>query len=159
MKIPACVLLMVFAGAAHADATSDAYNAGASYGKSNASQGTGTLKNPSAVTGSIPGYTSDPPEKSYYGGVQGGDGGLSDKGQTALGNSSAAQTVIDSGTKNPVPTIDPNAPYITIGKLQSTADQNALDGIDRNMQYLQQQVSTTISTSFQSNYQWGTGND
>lgn len=44
-------------------------------------------------------------------------------------------------------------------KLQSSADQNALDGIDRNMQYLQQQVSTTISTSFQSNYQWGTGND
>jgi len=44
-------------------------------------------------------------------------------------------------------------------KLQSTADQNALDGIDRNMQYLQQQVSTIISTSYQSNYQWGTGND
>jgi conjugative transfer pilus assembly protein TraH len=44
-------------------------------------------------------------------------------------------------------------------KLQSTADQNALDGIDRNMQYLQQQVSTVISTSYQGNYQWGTGND
>ena len=44
-------------------------------------------------------------------------------------------------------------------KLQSTADQNALDGIDRNMQYLQQQVSTIISTSYQGNYQWGTGND
>lgn len=34
-------------------------------------------------------------------------------------------------------------------KLQSAADQNALDGIDRNMQYLQQQVSTIISTSYQ----------
>ncbi len=44
-------------------------------------------------------------------------------------------------------------------KLQSTADQNALDGIDRNMQYLQQQVSTILSTSYQSNYNWGTGND
>lgn len=39
-------------------------------------------------------------------------------------------------------------------KLQSAADQNALDGIDRNMQYLQQQVSTIMSTSFQSNYHW-----
>ncbi|MGE9553657.1 conjugal transfer pilus assembly protein TraH [Erwinia amylovora] len=44
-------------------------------------------------------------------------------------------------------------------KLQSAADQNALDGIDRNMQYLQQQVSTIISTSYQSNYRWGNGND
>ncbi|WP_407222673.1 conjugal transfer pilus assembly protein TraH [Enterobacter roggenkampii] len=40
-------------------------------------------------------------------------------------------------------------------KLQSAADQNALDGIDRNMQYLQQQVSTIVSGSFQSNYHWG----
>ncbi|XCE77801.1 conjugal transfer pilus assembly protein TraH [Mangrovibacter phragmitis] len=40
-------------------------------------------------------------------------------------------------------------------KLQSAADQNALDGIDRNMQYLQQQVSTILSTSYQSNYHWG----
>lgn len=39
-------------------------------------------------------------------------------------------------------------------KLQSAADQNALDGIDRNMQYLQQQVSTIISTSYQGNYRW-----
>ncbi|TPG56813.1 conjugal transfer pilus assembly protein TraH [Ewingella americana] len=44
-------------------------------------------------------------------------------------------------------------------KLQSAADQNALDGIDRNMQYLQQQVSTIISTSYQSNYRWGMSND
>jgi len=40
-------------------------------------------------------------------------------------------------------------------KLQSAADQNALDGLDRNMQYLQQQVSTIISGSYQSNYHWG----
>ena len=40
-------------------------------------------------------------------------------------------------------------------KLQSAADQNALDGIDRNMQYLQQQVSTIVSGSYQKNYSWG----
>lgn len=40
-------------------------------------------------------------------------------------------------------------------KLQSAADQNALDGIDRNMQYLQQQVSTIVSGSYQNNYHWG----
>lgn len=41
-------------------------------------------------------------------------------------------------------------------KLQSAADQNALDGLNRNMQYLQQQVSTIISTSYQNNYHWST---
>lgn len=147
MKMPACLLLMVFASAAHADATSDAYNAGASYGKSNASQGTGTLKNPSEVTSAIPGYTSNPPEKSYYGGVQGGDGGLSDKGQTALGNSSAGQAVIDSGTKNPVPTIDPNAPYITIGKAAEAGAGSVLDGTS------QQCTETSVSKSTFENYQ------
>lgn len=40
-------------------------------------------------------------------------------------------------------------------KLQSAADQNALDGIARNTQYLQQQVSTIVSGSYQSNYHWG----
>jgi len=39
-------------------------------------------------------------------------------------------------------------------KLQSAADQNALDGIDRNMQYLQQQVSTILVGSYQNNYHW-----
>jgi conjugative transfer pilus assembly protein TraH len=40
-------------------------------------------------------------------------------------------------------------------KMQSAADQNALEGIARNMHYLQQQVSTIVSGSYQSNYRWG----
>lgn len=141
MKLPVVILMMLFTGVVHADATSDAFNAGASYGKGNASQGTATLKNPSDVTSTIPGYTSNPPEKSYYGGVQGGDSGLSDKGQTALGNSSAGQAVIDSGITNPVPTIDPNAPYITIGKAAEAGAGSVLDGTS------QQCTSTTVSKS------------
>ncbi|CAM3824694.1 conjugal transfer protein TraH [Rouxiella silvae] len=40
-------------------------------------------------------------------------------------------------------------------KLQSSASQTALDSINRNMQYLQQQVSTQLTSSYQSNYNWG----
>ena len=67
-----------------AGAADPAFEAGASFGKGNASAGTGALKNPDTVTGAIPGYTANPPEKGYYGGVDGGDGGLANKGQAAL---------------------------------------------------------------------------
>ena len=49
------------------------FDAGASFGKENASAGTGSLKNPDTVTSAIPGYTANPPEKGYYGGVNGSD--------------------------------------------------------------------------------------
>ncbi|QEM94317.1 type-F conjugative transfer system mating-pair stabilization protein TraN (plasmid) [Kosakonia radicincitans] len=141
--IPAALL---FAGGALADANSDAFNAGAGFGKGNSSQGTSSLSNPGAVTGSIPGYTSSPPESGYYGGVTGGDGGLSDKGQQALQNNDAGQTVIDSGTKNPSPVIDPDAPYITIGKGAESTAGSVLDGTGS------QCTSTTVSKSTFENY-------
>ncbi|MHA0273103.1 hypothetical protein [Enterobacter ludwigii] len=115
-------------------------------GKQNASAGTGSLKNPGAVTGSIPGYTANPPEKSYYGGVQGGDGGLANKGQTALQGSNAGQAVISSGNTNPAPVIDPKAPFITIGK---NAESTAGDVIDGSSQ---QCTQTTVSKSTFENY-------
>jgi conjugal transfer mating pair stabilization protein TraN len=115
-------LLLLCVQGAQADAVSDAYNAGSSYGKSNSSQGTSGMKNTSPST-VIPGYTSSPSQSGYYGGVQGGDGGISDKGQTELGQNNAGQAIINSGTTNPAVTIDPNAPFITNGKdAESTAD-------------------------------------
>ena len=109
------MLALLFAGTAHADANSDAYNAGKNFGKGNASAGTGALKNTDTVSGAIPGWTSSPPEKGFYGGVSGGDGGLSDKGQAALQGSNAGQAVISAGNTNPPPVIDPKAPFITTG--------------------------------------------
>jgi conjugal transfer mating pair stabilization protein TraN len=93
-----------------AGAADPAFDAGASFGKGSASSGTDTLKNPGTVTSAIPGYTANPPEKGYYGGVSGGDGGLANKGQAALQGNDAAQSVISSGTTNPAPAIDPKAP-------------------------------------------------
>ena len=64
-------LLLLCAQGAQADAVSDAFNAGSSYGKSNSSQGTSGMKNTSPST-VIPGYTASPSQSGYYGGVQGG---------------------------------------------------------------------------------------
>lgn len=136
MLSTALLLFPLFAVAAD-----PAFEAGASFGKGNAAAGTGALKNPGAVTGAIPGYTANPPEKGYYGGVNGGDGGLAGKGQAALQGNDAAQSVISSGTKNPTPAIDPNAPFITIGKnAEGTAD-GIMDGSS------QQCKETTVSKS------------
>lgn len=111
-----------------AGAADPAFEAGASFGKGNASAGTGALKNPDTVTGAIPGYTANPPEKGYYGGVDGGDGGLANKGQAALQGNDAAQSVINSGKTNPTPAIDPSAPFITIGKNAEAGADGVLNG-------------------------------
>lgn len=146
MKLPVVMLMMLFTGIVHADAKSDAFNAGASYGKGSASQGTSALKTPSGVSSAIPGYTANPPEKGYYGGVTGGDGGLSDKGQAALGNSAAGQAVVDSSTKNPMPAIDPKAPFITIGKDAEAGSGGVMDG--SNPQCTQTTVSKSTFENF-----------
>ncbi|MDT3641402.1 conjugal transfer protein TraN, partial [Cronobacter sakazakii] len=109
------IALVLVSAFVHADANQDAFNAGASFGKGS-KQSAGSLKNADTVSGALPGYTSSPPQADWYGGVTGGDGGLAGKGQGALQGSAAGQAVIDAGTKNPAPVIDPNAPYITIGK-------------------------------------------
>ena len=127
-----------------ADATSDAFNAGAEFGKGNKGQGTGSLKNPDAVTGSIPGYTASPPESGYYGGVKGGDGGLAEKGQNALQNSQAGQAIIDSGIKNPLPVIDPEAPFITAGKSAESNAGNMINGTGNPQQCQETTVSKSV---------------
>lgn len=144
MKQLIAAALLLLPSLVMADAVSDAYNAGAAFGKGNAGQGTGSLSNPGAVTGSIPGYTANPPESGYYGGVQGGDGGLADKGQEALQNSDAGQAIIDSGVKNPLPVIDPEAPYITIGKDAESAADGIVNGIGNAQQCQETTVNKTV---------------
>jgi conjugal transfer mating pair stabilization protein TraN len=146
MKRLAVILLFVACGA-QADANQDAYNAGASFGKGNTSQGTGSLNSPGAVTGTIPGYTTNPPESGYYGGVQGGDSGLADKGQSGIQGNDAAQSVISSGTTNPPPAIDPDASFITNGKNAEAGAGTIMDGTN------QQCTDATVSKSTFENYQ------
>lgn len=144
MKQLIAAAMLLLPSVVMADAASDAYNAGSAFGKGNAGQGTGSFSNPGAVTGSIPGYTANPPESGYYGGVQGGDGGLADKGQEALQNSDAGQAIIDSGVKNPLPVIEPEAPYITIGKDAESAADGIVNGIGNSQQCQETTVNKTV---------------
>ncbi|MGU9868258.1 type-F conjugative transfer system mating-pair stabilization protein TraN [Kluyvera ascorbata] len=123
------------------------FEAGASFGKGNAAAGTRPLTDPGSVTGAIPGYTATPPQRDYYGGVNGGDGGLADKGRTEMQGNDAAQSIIRSGSTNPPPAIDPNAPFITFGK---NAESNA-DGVMAGTS--QQCTEATVSKSVFENFQ------
>lgn len=130
---------------AQADAASDAYSAGASLAGSSKGQGTAAAKStdPSSV---IPGYTSSPSQSGYYGGVQGGDGGISDKGQTELSQNEAGQAITDSSTKNPAVTIDPNADFIQNGKNAEANSGTIVDGTN------QQCTTKVVSKSVFENY-------
>lgn len=146
MKKVLFIALCMLAGVAFADATNDAFKDGASFGKGNASQGTGSLKNPGTVTSAIPGYTANPSESGYYGGVQGGDGGIGGKGQVSIGSNDAGQAIIDAGNKNPPVVIDPNASFITVGKDAEATAGSVVDGSNP------QCTTTTVSKSTFENF-------
>lgn len=145
MKCAMLLSLCLIASGAFADATSDAYNAGAGYAGSNKGQGTAAAKgtDPASV---IPGYTASPPQGGYYGGVQGGDGGIKDKGQTQIGSNEAGQAVTDSSTKNPPVTIDPNADFIQNGKNAEANSGSIVDGT--NSQCTAKVVSKSVFENF-----------
>ncbi|WP_376782080.1 MULTISPECIES: type-F conjugative transfer system mating-pair stabilization protein TraN [Pseudescherichia] len=146
MKGLFAAMLMLMPALVLADAASDAFNAGASFGKGSAGQGTGSLANPGGVTGAIPGYSANPPQSGYYGGVTGSDGGISGLGQAALGGNGAGQAVLDSGNKNPLPTIDPAAPFITIGKAAENDAAAITNGTSQ--QCTQSSVSKSVFEQF-----------
>lgn len=126
MKKTVIFVLLLFSSLVHADAVNDAYKDGANTGKSSSGQGTGALSG-SDPSSFIPGYTASPPQSDYYGGVQGGDGGISDKGLAEFTGSDAGKAVTDSSTKNPPVTLDPSADYIQTGK---NAEANAGTMVD-----------------------------
>ncbi len=143
------LFMLLTASAAIADTNQDAYNAGSSFGKGNASQGTGNLSNPGTVTGAIPGYTENPPQSDYYGGVKGGDSGLADKGLSEMQGNDAAQSIITSGTTNPPPTISSDATFITAGKDAEAGAESVLDGTGK--QCTEVTVSKSTFEDFQCN--------
>jgi len=126
MKKTLISLMLLLCPLAHADTVNDAYKDGANTGKSSSGQGTGALTGSDPST-FIPGYTANPPQSGYYGGVQGGDGGIGDKGLSEFTNGDAGKTITDSASKNPPVTLDPNADYIQTGK---NAEGNAGSMVD-----------------------------
>ncbi|HEL7976688.1 TPA: type-F conjugative transfer system mating-pair stabilization protein TraN [Escherichia coli] len=91
------------------------FNAGTSWGSQNKGQGS------SAVSGfdpaaSLPEYTENPPETSYYGGVTSSGVDMTSPGSTALNSSAVGQTITESILNTPAdntPSLD--APYIASG--------------------------------------------
>lgn len=140
------LLLLMVGPLAMADNMNDAFNAGSSYAQGSKSAGTGALSSTDAISGAIPGYTSNPSQSSYYGGVTGGDSDLAGAGQQGLAGNSAAQAVISSGASNPPVTIDPNAPYITNGKSAESQADSIANGT--NSQCTQTTVSKSTFESY-----------
>ncbi|WP_261643045.1 type-F conjugative transfer system mating-pair stabilization protein TraN [Erwinia mallotivora] len=138
-------LVLSVLSCARADDVSDAYNAGAGYAGSNKTQGTSSASgvDPSAV---IPGYTASPSQSSFYGGVQGGDGGIGDKGLTELSQGEAGQAITDSSTKNPAVTIDPDAVFIQNGKNAEANAGSVMDGT--NSQCTTKVVSKSVFENY-----------
>lgn len=145
MKRLLLFLLLAVGQCAVADDVSDAYNAGAAAAAGSKSQGTSAASgtDPSSV---IPGYTASPSQSSYYGGVQGGDGDISSKGQSALEQDDAGQSIISSGTTNPATTIDPTADFIQNGKNAEANSASITDGTNT------QCTTNTVSKSVFENY-------
>ncbi|HIH4849222.1 TPA: type-F conjugative transfer system mating-pair stabilization protein TraN [Morganella morganii] len=107
-------VLLLCLSAGLAGAQSD-YDAGSRFAHEQKGQGTGAIQNmdPEAM---IPGYTANPPEGGYYGGVQAGAApGLENAGAEALHNTDAGNTVIDVIKNRPPDRPDLDAPFISNG--------------------------------------------
>lgn len=91
------------------------YDAGSRFAHEQKGQGTGTMQNmkPEEM---IPGYTANPPEGGYYGGVQAGAApGLENAGTDSLHNTEAGKTVMDVIKNRPPDRPDPDALFISNG--------------------------------------------
>ncbi|HAS8352965.1 TPA: conjugal transfer protein TraN [Vibrio vulnificus] len=91
------------------------YDAGSRFAHEQKGQGTGTIQNmkPEEM---IPGYTANPPEGGYYGGVQAGAApGLENAGTDSLHNTVAGKTVMDVIKNRPPDRPDLDAPFISNG--------------------------------------------
>ncbi|HDU8655901.1 TPA: type-F conjugative transfer system mating-pair stabilization protein TraN [Morganella morganii subsp. morganii] len=91
------------------------YDAGSRFAHEQKGKGTGTMQNmkPEEM---IPGYTANPPEGGYYGGVQAGAAsGLESAGADALHKTEAGNTVTDVIKNRPPDRPDLDAPFISNG--------------------------------------------
>ncbi|WP_312156797.1 type-F conjugative transfer system mating-pair stabilization protein TraN [Lelliottia nimipressuralis] len=138
-------MAFVLAGYACADAFSD----GMSYGKGQQSTGTNAIKNfsPEEV---IPGYTANPPETGYYGGVTSSGVDMTSPGMNELNTTGVGTAITDSILNTPAdnkPSLD--APFISAG---TSMQDNAENVVDPGFDECQEQNATfTEITTHQCN--------
>lgn len=104
----------------HSRANSD-YNAGASFAKDVAGQGTSGMKSFDPAS-AVEGYTSRPAEVDYYPGGTATSTSINEKGVEHLVSSEVGQAVTDSMVNNPTDTLSLDAPFLENGL---NAQQNA----------------------------------
>lgn len=128
-------MLCLSAQPAHAQSLSDAFNQGAAMGRSG-NAAARTRINPTTAQGTVPGYTTTPPQASYF-----GSAGLSSQAAAATsacaaagnGNTTGAQTCNavnfsqTNPTRRPTFSIAPNDPLLTRART-ITADPQSIAG-------------------------------
>ena len=131
----AAVLLSLSTQPAHAQSLSDAFNQGAATGRSGIAAAR-TQINPTTAQGTVPGYTTSPPQASYF-----GSAGLGSQASAATsacaaagnGNTTGAQTCNavnfsqTNPTRRPTFSIAPNDPLLTRART-ITADPQSIAG-------------------------------
>jgi hypothetical protein len=128
-------MLCLSAQPAHAQSLSDAFNRGAAMGRSG-NAAARTQINPSTAQGTVPGYTTSPPQAAYF-----GSAGLGSQASAATsacaaagnGNTTGAQACNavnfsqTNPTRRPTFSIDPNDPLLTRART-ITADPQSIAG-------------------------------
>ena len=128
-------MLCLSAQPAHAQSLSDAFNQGAAMGRSG-NAAARTQINPSTAQGTVPGYTTSPPQASYF-----GSAGLGSQAAAATsacaaagnGNTTGAQACNavnfsqTNPTRRPTFSIAPNDPLLTRART-ITADPQSIAG-------------------------------
>ena len=141
LKTIPLLLIAVLSVTAQAQSLTDAFNQGTTLGRS-ANAAARTQINGSTAQSSVPGYTANPPQASYFGspgiaapaaaaanactgsGNIDGTGGTGDYGAQACNAINFSQT---NPTRRPLFTIGPNDPLLT-GAKAITADPQAIAG-------------------------------
>lgn len=99
------------------------YRAGSDFAKQVQGGGLDALKNFNGEQ-NLPGYTKDPEQKKYYGGVTaGGDSSLKNDSASQWAGSEVGQSITESFTNRPPDSISPDAPFIQNAKdIESRSD-------------------------------------
>ncbi|MED7793168.1 type-F conjugative transfer system mating-pair stabilization protein TraN [Klebsiella aerogenes] len=121
------LLLLAMCSSAH---SAKEFDEGMSWAKQHQSQGTGAITGftPSA---SLPGYTDDPDQKQYYGGVTDGGGDLTTPGMNEMTNTDNGRAITDAVIAIPsdnTPSLD--APFIASGTDMQTKADTVTQGSD-----------------------------
>lgn len=133
-----------------ADDLNQAYSDGTSAAKDIKSKGQESLSTNNAEN-TVPGYTSNPSEESYYGGVRGDSGSLDSAAESVSSNNSTYKDVTSSEKTNPTPSINSQADYITNGT-NSVANADKIEG-NANSYCQDVSVSKSVFTNYTCNKQ------